>query len=78
MTSAIAAASYAGIPMTLRHKALSFTAVTGHEDPSSGLTVDWEAIARVGGTIADQLGVRLSQLRLIGPAAVPAARSPGC
>lgn len=56
VTSAIAAASYAGIPVTLRHKALSFTAVTGHEDPSSGLTVDWEAIARVGGTIAILMG----------------------
>ena len=56
VTSAIAAASYAGIPVTLRHKALSFTAVTGHEDPSSGLTIDWEAIAKVGGTIAILMG----------------------
>ena len=56
VTSAIAAASYAGIPVTLRHQALSFTAVTGHEDPSSGLTVDWEAIAKVGGTIAILMG----------------------
>lgn len=56
VTSAIAAASYAGIPVTLRRKALSFTTVTGHEDPSSDLTVDWEAIARVGGTIVVLMG----------------------
>lgn len=56
VTSAIAAASYAGIPVTLRHKALSFTAVTGHEDPASDLTVDWEAIAKVGGTIVILMG----------------------
>ncbi len=56
VTSAIAAATYAGIPVTLRHKALSFTVVTGHEDPSSDLTVDWEALAKVGGTIVVLMG----------------------
>ncbi|MEM8922473.1 MAG: uroporphyrinogen-III C-methyltransferase [Actinomycetota bacterium] len=56
ITSAIAAPAYAGIPVTLRHRALSFTVVTGHEDPSSGLTVDWEAIARLGGTISILMG----------------------
>lgn len=56
VTSAIAAASYAGIPVTLRHQALSFTAVTGHEDPSSGRTVNWEAIAKIGGTISILMG----------------------
>ncbi len=56
VTSAIAAASYAGIPVTLRQRALSFTVVTGHEDPSSEHTVDWEAIARLGGTISILMG----------------------
>jgi uroporphyrinogen III methyltransferase/synthase len=44
--------------VTLRHSSTSFTVVTGHEDPSSGEgSVDWEAVARVGGTILVLMGV---------------------
>src|SRR5206468_1845591 len=60
ITSAIAAPAYAGIPVTLRHSSTSFTVVTGHEDPSVGGdegTVDWDAVARVGGTIVLLMGV---------------------
>lgn len=58
ITSAIAAPAYAGIPVTLRYSSTSFTVVTGHEDPSSGEgTVDWEAVAKVGGTILVLMGV---------------------
>ena len=58
ITSALAAPAYAGIPVTLRYSSTSFTVVTGHEDPASGEgTVDWEAIARVGGTILVLMGV---------------------
>lgn len=59
ITSAIAAPAYAGIPVTLRHSSTSLTIVTGHEDPSVGAdgTVDWRAIARVGGTIVVLMGV---------------------
>jgi uroporphyrinogen III methyltransferase/synthase len=58
ITSAIAAPAYAGIPVTLRYSSTSFTVVTGHEDPASGDgTVDWEAVARVGGTIVVLMGV---------------------
>jgi uroporphyrin-III C-methyltransferase len=56
ITSAIAVPAYAGIPVTMRHVALSFTVVTGHEDPASGESVDWPAIARVGGTIVVLMG----------------------
>jgi uroporphyrin-III C-methyltransferase len=56
ITSAIAVPAYAGIPVTMRHSALSFTVVTGHEDPASGERVDWRAIARVGGTIVVLMG----------------------
>lgn len=56
ITSAIGAASAAGIPVTLRHQALSVTFVTGHEDPASGRTVDWKALAAVGGTIVVLMG----------------------
>ncbi len=59
ITSAIAVPAYAGIPVTLRHSSTSVTIVTGHEDPSVGEegTVDWEAVARVGGTIVILMGV---------------------
>lgn len=58
ITSAIAAPAYAGIPVTRRYSSTSFTVVTGHEDPSKSTSdVDWEAIARVGGTIVVLMGV---------------------
>ncbi len=59
ITSAIAVPAYAGIPVTLRHSSTSVTLVTGHEDGDAGDegTVDWEAIARVGGTIVVLMGV---------------------
>jgi uroporphyrinogen III methyltransferase/synthase len=59
ISSAIAAPAYAGIPVTLRHSSTSFTVVTGHEDPSVGDdgTVDWRAVAKVGGTIVILMGV---------------------
>ena len=59
ITSAIAVPAYAGIPVTLRHSSTSFTVVTGHEDPAVGDdgSVDWRAVARVGGTIVILMGV---------------------
>ena len=58
VTSAIAAPAYAGIPVTLRHSSTSFTVVTGHEDPATGGEgSDWDAVARVGGTIVVLMGV---------------------
>ena len=59
ITSAIAVPAYAGIPVTLRHSSTSFTVVTGHEDPAAGDagSVDWSAVARVGGTIVILMGV---------------------
>jgi len=57
ITSAIAVPAYAGIPVTMRHSSTSFTVVTGHEDPSTAEDVDWDAVARVGGTIVILMGV---------------------
>lgn len=59
VTSAIAVPAYAGIPVTQRFSSTSFTVVTGHEDPSIGDegSVDWDAVARVGGTIVLLMGV---------------------
>ncbi len=56
VSAAIAAPAYAGIPVTLRQEALSFTVVTGHEDPSAPSAVDWAALARTGGTLVVLMG----------------------
>ena len=57
VTSAIAAPAYAGVPLTYRGRSTSFTVVTGHEDPWAATETDWEAVARVGGTIVVLMGV---------------------
>jgi uroporphyrinogen III methyltransferase / synthase len=58
ITSAIAAPTYGGIPVTMRYSSTSVTIVTGHEDPTKPHTdVDWEALAKVGGTIVVLMGV---------------------
>ncbi|MBA2326925.1 MAG: uroporphyrinogen-III C-methyltransferase, partial [Actinobacteria bacterium] len=57
ITSAIAAPAYAGIPVTHRGTATHFTVVTGHEDPTKDASdVDWEALARSGGTLVILMG----------------------
>jgi uroporphyrinogen III methyltransferase/synthase len=56
ITSAVAVPAYAGVPVTHRGMASSFTIVTGQEG-EAGVPVDWEAVARVGGTIAVLMGV---------------------
>ena len=57
MTSAIAAPAYAGIPITHRGVATSFTVVTGHEDPDKpSEQTDWAALAATGGTLVDPDG----------------------
>ncbi len=56
ITSAIAVPAYAGIPVTHRGVATSFTVVTGHEDPWAATETDWDAVARVGGTIVVLMG----------------------
>ena len=46
ITSAFAAAAYAGVPVTHRGLSTSVTVVTGHVgDPSAPGGVDWEALA---------------------------------
>jgi uroporphyrinogen III methyltransferase/synthase len=59
VTAGIAAPAYAGIPVTHRGAATSVTFVTGHEDPTKDhTTVDWQALARAGGTIVLYMGVK--------------------
>ena len=57
VTSAVAAAAYAGIPVTHRGVSTSVTIVTGSEDPTKGHTsTDWAALARTGGTLVALMG----------------------
>ena len=76
VTSAIAAPAYAGIPVTQRFSSTSFTVVTGHEDPSIGEdgSVDWDAVANVGGTIVVLMGV--GRVRKICDRLIAAGRDP--
>ncbi|MHB8993661.1 MAG: uroporphyrinogen-III C-methyltransferase [Armatimonadota bacterium] len=58
VTSAIAAAAYAGIPVTHRGIATSFAVVTGHEDPSKPETqVDWQKLPTAVDTLVILMGV---------------------
>jgi uroporphyrin-III C-methyltransferase/precorrin-2 dehydrogenase/sirohydrochlorin ferrochelatase len=63
VTSAIAVPGAAGIPVTHRGVVQAFTVVSGHVapgDPAS--TVDWKALAAVGGTLVVLMGVRTIRL----------------
>jgi len=57
ISSAIAAPMAAGVPLTVRNRALAFTVVTGHEDPAGQSAVDWEAHAATGATLVVLMGV---------------------
>ncbi len=74
ITSAIAAPAYAGIPLTHRKLASSFTVVTGSEDPTkSDSAVDWQALAKVSDTLVILMGQ--SNLRSIVEALMQHGRS---
>jgi uroporphyrinogen III methyltransferase / synthase len=64
VSSVSAAANYAGIPITHRAHASSFTVVTGHEDPTKGEAgVDWAWLAKEPGTKVILMGVeRIRQI----------------
>ena len=75
ITSAIAAPAYAGIPITHRKVASSFTVVTGSEDPTKPDTsVDWEVLAKGSDTLAILMGQ--SNLRVIADALIRYGRAP--
>src|SRR6202008_3160717 len=57
VSSAIAAPAYAGVPVTHRGLSTSFTVVTGTDAPWASSETDWEAVARLGGTIIVLMGV---------------------
>ncbi|RMG88638.1 MAG: uroporphyrinogen-III C-methyltransferase [Candidatus Dadabacteria bacterium] len=60
VTSASAAAVYAGFPLTHRDHAPSVTFVTGHRrrDGGAGPELDWGALARASGTLVVYMGIR--------------------
>ena len=59
VTSGIAAATYAGIPVTHRAISTMVTFVTGHETPDkSEIQTDWDALGKAGGTICIYMGVK--------------------
>ncbi|MGV3772545.1 MAG: uroporphyrinogen-III C-methyltransferase [Verrucomicrobiales bacterium] len=58
ISSVIAAANYAGIPLTHREHSSSFTVITGHEDPEKGdASVDWAHFAKDQGTKVILMGM---------------------
>ena len=56
ITSSVAAPAAAGVPVTHRGLASSFTVVTGHRR-SGEPDVNWESLAKIGGTIVVLMGV---------------------
>ena len=58
VTSAFAVPAAAGIPVTHRELSASVTVVTGHTgDPAEPGGVDWDALARSGGTLVILMGM---------------------
>ena len=75
ITSAIAAPAYAGIPLTHRKLASSFTIVTGSEDPTKpDSSVDWKVLAKSSDTLVVLMGQ--SNLRSIADALTKYGRTP--
>lgn len=59
VTSATAAATYAGIPITHRNYTASVAFITGHEDPSKkDSSIDWDKLATGAGTIVVYMGIK--------------------
>jgi uroporphyrinogen III methyltransferase / synthase len=59
VTAGVAAAAYAGIPVTHRDAASAVAFVTGHEDPAKPEPVlDWGALATFPGTLIVYMGMR--------------------
>jgi uroporphyrinogen III methyltransferase/synthase len=76
VTAGVAAAAYAGIPVTHRGLSSAVALVTGHEDPDKQHTeLDWQALAAFPGTLVFYMGVR--QLAQISGALIAAGRAEG-
>ena len=74
VTAGVAAAAYAGIPVTHRGISSAVALITGHEDPDKDETaIDWPALAAFPGTLVFYMGVR--QLPHIAESLIAAGRS---
>lgn len=59
VTSATAAATYAGIPITHREHTASVAFLTGHEDPTKeNSNIDWSKLATGAGTLVIYMGIK--------------------
>ncbi len=59
VTSALAAAAYAGIPLTHRSHSSAVVFLTGHEDPAKpDAAIHWESYGRLGATICLYMGMK--------------------
>ncbi len=73
VTAGVAAAAYAGIPVTHRGLASAVALVTGHEDPEKQQSaIDWKGLAAFPGTLVFYMGVR--QLPSIAESLIAAGR----
>jgi len=76
VTAGVAAAAYAGIPVTHRDAASAVAFVTGHEDPrKEDSTLDWDALARFPGTLVFYMAIR--KLPRVAERLVAGGRDPG-
>ncbi|MBN2139655.1 MAG: uroporphyrinogen-III C-methyltransferase [Desulfovibrionaceae bacterium] len=75
VTAGVAAAAYAGIPVTHRAHTPSVAFITGHEDPAKQESAhDWEAYARSKSTLVFYMGV--ANLAMIADRLMAAGRPP--
>lgn len=70
VTAGIAAPAYFDIPITHRALSRSFTCITAYTEDTGLPSLDWEALARLAGTLVFYMGVR--QVRAISTALIEA------
>jgi uroporphyrinogen III methyltransferase / synthase len=59
VTSALAAAAYAGVPLTHRNHSSAVIFLTGHEDPNKpDSAIRWEDYGRLGATLCIYMGMK--------------------
>jgi uroporphyrinogen III methyltransferase/synthase len=76
VTAGLAAATYAGIPVTHRGLASAVALITAHEDPTKDESaLDWQALAAFPGTLVFYMGVR--RLGRLAERLIEAGRPPG-
>lgn len=63
ITTALAAGSYAGIPITHREHASAVALVTGHEDPDKATSaIDYQALGAFPGTLVFYMGITTARV----------------